>query len=145
VKSEYAESVRALVVALALAAALGACSSGSSGDTSGETSLTVRYWPSGQGGGGRETWTLRCEPAGGTLPRPAAACRRLAAAGAKILAPVAGDTACTQIYGGPQEARVVGTLAGRRVSATFSLRNGCEISRWNELSPWLLPRGGATR
>lgn len=139
--------MRALVVALAfsLAATLGACSSGSSGDTSGETSLTVRYWPGGQGAGGRETWTLRCEPAGGALPRPAAACRRLAAAGAKIFAPVPGDTACTEIYGGPQEARVVGTLAGKRVSASFNLRNGCEISRWNALSPWLLPRGGATR
>jgi hypothetical protein len=53
------------------------------------------------------------------------------------------DTVCTQIYGGPQKARVVGTLAGKRIWATVKRTNGCEIGRWNQLSPWLLPPGGA--
>ena len=52
--------------------------------------------------------------------------------------------ACTQIYGGPQMARVVGTIAGRRVWATFNRTDGCQISRWERLSPWLLPAGGVT-
>jgi hypothetical protein len=49
---------------------------------------------------------------------------------------------CTQIYGGPQVARVTGRIDGRRVWATLGRTDGCEISRWDRLSPWLLPAGG---
>ena len=128
---------------LALAAALGACGSGSSA-APGETSLTVRYWPNGRDAGARTTWTLRCEPARGTLPRPGRACTRLTSEGSKLFAPVPKNTVCTQIYGGPQVARVLGTLRGEEVSASFSRVDGCEIGRWNRLSPWLLPPGGVT-
>jgi len=93
---------------------------------------------------GRKVWILRCDPARGTLPRPAVACRRLAAGGPRLFAPLSDDLLCTQIYGGPQVARVVGTVAGKRVWATFSRQDGCHISRWNRLSPWLLPAGGVT-
>ena len=51
---------------------------------------------------------------------------------------------CTEIYGGPQKARVVGTVAGRRIWATFTRTNGCEIERWSRISPWLVPAGGVT-
>ena len=78
-------------------------------------------------------------------PRPAVACRRLAAGGPKLFAPLPPNVVCTQIYGGPQKARVVGTVAGRRVRATFTRTDGCQISRWQALSPWLLPPGGVTR
>jgi hypothetical protein len=128
---------------LALLATVVACGSAMSADTAARTSLTITYWPSGQSEGGRVTWTLRCRPARGTAPRPARACRRLAA-GAKLFAPVPPDTVCAEIYGGPQSARVVGTVNGRRVSAAFARHNGCEIERWNRLSPWLLPPGGVT-
>lgn len=128
---------------LALAATLGACGSGSSAAT-GETSLTVRYWPNGRDAGARMSWTLRCDPARGTLPRPGRACTRLTAGGTKLFAPVPKNTVCTQIYGGPQAARVVGTLRGEEVSASFNRVDGCEIGRWNRLSPWLLPPGGVT-
>lgn len=130
------------VVLLLLVAALGACSTGSAG-TSSVTSLTVTYWEDGSRMTGRKVWTLRCDPARGTLARPAVACRRLAASGARLFSPLPPDTVCTEIYGGPQTARVVGTVAGKRVWATFSRTNGCHISRWNGLSPWLLPSGGA--
>jgi hypothetical protein len=109
------------------------------------TSLRISYWDDGGVATPTEVWTLRCNPAGGTLPRPARACRKLAAGGEKLFAPLRPDTACTQIYGGPQKARVVGTVAGRRVRATFSRSDGCQISRWNALAPWLLPPGGVTR
>jgi len=49
---------------------------------------------------------------------------------------------CTEIYGGPQRARVVGTVNGRRIFATFARSNGCEIDRWQRISPWLVPAGG---
>jgi subtilisin inhibitor-like len=132
------------VLALAvLVAALAGCGSDSSAGTSGDTRLTVTYWPSGPHGGAKRTWTLRCEPAGGSLPRPAAACRKLATDPAAVAEPVPPSTVCAQIYGGPQTARIIGTVEGERVSTAFSRTNGCEISRWDTLSPWLLPRGGA--
>ena len=61
-----------------------------------------------------------------------------------MFAPVPKDIVCTEIYGGPQKARVIGTVAGHRIWATFTRENGCQIYRWNRLSPWLLPRGGVT-
>ena len=59
-------------------------------------------------------------------------------------APLPPDTVCTEIYGGPQRARVTGLLDGRHVWATFTRSNGCHIARWAKLSPWLLPPGGPT-
>lgn len=46
---------------------------------------------------------------------------------------------CTQIYGGPQTARVRGTVGDTRIDRRFSRRNGCEISDWSRVGP-LLPR-----
>lgn len=86
-----------------------------------------------------KTWTLRCEPARGTLAQPGVACRKLAAGGRKLFAPVPRSAVCTEIYGGPDIARVVGVVEGRQVWASFNLTNGCHIERWGRFSPWLLP------
>ena len=130
-------------VALAVsAAALCACAAGGAGTSQSGTALTVSYWESGRTTSDRVQWTLRCNPARGTLARPANACSKLAAGGTKLFAPVRRDVVCTQIYGGPQVARVVGTVKGNRVWASFSRTNGCQISRWDRVSPWLLPSGG---
>lgn len=129
-----------LVLAL-VAAAVPASAAGS--DAAPRTSLTVTYWAGGADAGKPLTWTLRCGPAGGTLARPAVACARLSGTGRRVFAPVPGDAVCTEIYGGPQVALVVGVVQGRRVWARVQRRNGCEIARWNRLSPWLLPAGGA--
>jgi len=120
------------VLALVLAA------SGSAA-TSSITSLKITYWPNGANESVRKTWTLRCDPAGGTVARPEVACRKLAVGGRKLFAPVSRNAICTEIYGGPEMARIVGVVDGRRVWATFSLTNGCHIGRWNRFSPWLLP------
>jgi hypothetical protein len=135
--------MRALAVLALCAAALGTAGSVAAG-TPAQTALTVTYWESGMTDSEPVRWTLRCHPPRGTLPRPAVACRRLAAGGARLFAPIPPSTVCTQIYGGPQVARVVGTVAGTRVWATFSRQDGCQIARWNRLSPWLLPAGGIT-
>ena len=94
--------------------------------------LRIVVWPEGPDRGGARTWVLRCGPAGGTLPRPAAACRRLAAV-QQPFARVPENIACIEIYGGPQVARVTGTFRGRRVWATFRRTDGCEIARWNRV------------
>jgi Subtilisin inhibitor-like len=96
------------------------------------TSLHITVWPNGQGHTPTRTYTLTCAPGGGTLPRPTSACAKLAARKAPF-APTPQGTACTQIYGGPQEARVTGRFRGRLVRAGFSLKNGCEISRWKRV------------
>lgn len=134
--------MRGLLVLLVVTGVVAACGSGSSAATARSASLTVTYWPNGMHAGASKTWRLRCGPAGGTLPRPAAACRRLAAGGPKLFAAVPKNVMCAQVYGGPQTARVVGTLDGKRISARFGRSDGCELERWNRLSPWLLPRGG---
>lgn len=36
--------------------------------------------------------------------------------------------ACTEIYGGPETARVTGTLDGRRVDASITRNDGCGIA-----------------
>jgi Subtilisin inhibitor-like len=92
-------------------------------------SLHVTVWPHGTGGAHR-TWTLRCAPVRGTLPHRAGACAKLARI-ARPFAPVPTGVACSDIYGGPQVARVAGTFRGRGVRATFNRRDGCEIARWD--------------
>jgi hypothetical protein len=97
------------------------------------TSLHVTVWPNGQGQTPKRSYTLRCAPAGGTLPHRLAACRRLAL----LKAPFAGvpkNIACTEIYGGPDEAVVTGRFRGALVRATFNRRDGCEIDRWNRVA-----------
>ena len=127
----------AAVTALALPLAAGAAPSSG-------TTIRVAYWESGARTAPDEVWTLRCDPARGTLAKPAVACRRLAAGGAKLFAPVPKGMACTEIYGGPQMARVVGVVDGRRVWATLTRSDGCQIERWSRFVPWLLPPGGST-
>ena len=135
--------MRAHVALVIAGAALSACAL-SLAATSPSTSLRVTYWKDGSNPDASVTWTLRCNPPRGSLPRKAVACRRLAAGGPKLFAPLPPDIVCTEIYGGPQKARVVGTVAGKRIWATFQRTNGCEIDRWNRVSPWLLPPGGVT-
>ncbi|MGH9119479.1 MAG: hypothetical protein ACRD0A_16870 [Acidimicrobiales bacterium] len=46
---------------------------------------------------------------------------------------------CTQQYGGPETAKVTGTIGGRRISATIDRTDGCGIAEWNLLTPLLGP------
>jgi hypothetical protein len=141
--------MRAVLALLAVCVGLVACSTASGGPSSG-TSLRIAYWEDGMGAmpplGAKPdaAWTLRCNPAGGSLARPARACDRLQTGGRALFAPLSPKVVCTEIYGGPQRARVTGVLDGRPVWATFSRSNGCHIARWARVSPWLLPPGGVT-
>ena len=116
-----------------LVAAVGCGAAQSSSSALPDTQLTMSLWAQGHGKGEPTRWTLRCNPAGGTLPRPAAACRRLAAMTAPF-APLRDDLVCTDLYGGPQQAVIAGRHQGRRIWVLLSARNGCEIARWNQLA-----------
>jgi hypothetical protein len=121
-------AVRLVAVLVATAALVGAADAATA-----PTELRIAVWAKGRDSGlPPKRWTLRCNPAGGTLPSPVQACARLLA-NLTAVKPVPPETVCTQIYGGPQEALVSGTLRGRRVWVRFNRRNGCEIARWNRL------------
>ncbi len=132
----------AIAIAASVTAALAVAVTGSSAGTP-TTSLKITYWANGTSEPGVR-WTLKCNPAGGTLQAPRRACAKLKADGTKLFAPVSPKLYCTQIYGGPQVARVVGKVGPRKISAWFDRTDGCAISRWSKASPWLLPRGGVT-
>jgi hypothetical protein len=85
-----------------------------------------------------ESWTLDCaDPGSSSHPDAEAACAALEAL-QDPFAPLPADLVCTEIYGGPQEARVTGTWNGAQVDLTVRRTNGCEISQWDSLVP-LLP------
>jgi hypothetical protein len=117
---------RLAVLALVLLAALPAAApAGSSG-----TELRITLWPRGKGGSPYR-WVLRCNPADGTLPDRRVACAKLNRT-PRPFAPVPPNTACTEQYGGPAEARVTGRYRGRRVWAHFNRADGCRIARWDK-------------
>jgi hypothetical protein len=130
--------MRVAILALVAVAATGC--GGSNSDSSG-SATTVPASPANTkleisvSIGGSEaptkTWTLEC-PDGGTLPNPDRACAKLAVLDDPF-APVPKDKACTQVFGGPEEADVTGTFRGDPVNAHFDKGNGCEIARWNSL------------
>ena len=95
------------------------------------------------GSGVTREMTLTCVPTGGDHPDPEAACSTLAAVGAGAFAPPPKDQMCTEQWGGPQVALILGTVDGVAVRARFSRTNGCEISRWDALAPLLGSAGGA--
>lgn len=79
------------------------------------------------------TWTLTCDPPGGTHPDPPAACRAIERA-ARPFEPVPDGMLCTQVYGGPETATITGTWRGAPVDAAYRRTDGCEIARWRALS-----------
>jgi len=46
---------------------------------------------------------------------------------------------CTEIYGGPDEAHIVGEIDGQAVDAVIDRANGCGIDDWDQLLAGVLP------
>ena len=96
-------------------------------------SLVVRVDEDGAKGGAQpRELKLDCEK-----PTDSAACGAAAGVSAADVRETAGDAVCTEIYGGPQEASIRGTIRGDEVDATFKRTDGCEISRWDKVKPLL--------
>lgn len=116
------------------------------GPGAGNAELSIMVKPGGSGQ--PANYTLVCRdgvPAAESQhPSAAAACAALKA-NAALLSPAPRPTvkACTQQYGGPQEATVTGSVDDLPVEATFSLRDGCEIAQWNAVKDVLGSSGGA--
>ena len=46
-----------------------------------------------------------------------------------------GGTVCTEQFGGPQTARVIGCWDGEPVDIELSRSDGCRIAQWDALGP----------
>ena len=109
----------------------------------GAIELSIRH---DDGAGNAQTGSLTCTDrerrAGGFLTRRATVDELCAKARSikRLLTTQPGrDRACTQIYGGPETARITGTIDGVRVDRRFSRTNGCEIEDFNRAGELLQP------
>ena len=105
--------------------------------------LSIRH---GDGAGNTQTGTLTCrgdvQRAGGFLTRRATVdelCAKARAIKPLLTTPSDEQRACTQIYGGPETARITGTIDGEQVDRRFSRTNGCEIADFNRAGELLQP------
>jgi Subtilisin inhibitor-like len=150
--------VRILLPAVALLGLLTACASpsgdaGAGGGSAAPTSDSAD--PAAGGGIGQadndlqveldrgdgaepESWTLTCVGfVEGSHPDAEAACQHLTAMDDPF-APLPSDIVCTEQFGGPETARILGRWSGEPVDLELSRTDGCRISQWDALGP-LLP------
>jgi hypothetical protein len=132
--------MRSLLPLCALAMLLGACGSDEAASTAPpepDTRLNITFREDKDAE--PQLTILECGPAGGDHASPEEACRRLAALEAPFEA-TPPNMACTEIYGGPETAKVTGRLGAKAVDTSFSRENGCEIARWDRHA-FLFPDG----
>jgi hypothetical protein len=91
--------------------------------------------------------TLTCDgspTATGFIADARAACDLVtgdAEARARLVGGAPAKQVCTQLYGGPQQAKVTGRIAGRPVDITVARADGCGVADWSLLQPLLGPPG----
>lgn len=89
-----------------------------------------------------ERYTVSCDGApDGDHPDVSAACSHLAPL-VEPFAALPSELACTQIYGGPETARITGRWNAADVDLEVSRTNGCLIAQWDSLGPLLPPVDG---
>lgn len=123
---------KSLIAVLLIGATTFALPSSSNASTTPYLNLHIRILKTV--GAAPQIINLTCTPDSKTLPRAHAICRALLKAGFKSFKPVPPNTACTMIYGGDQTATIKGRWGSKVVNAKFSRTNGCEITRWANLS-----------
>jgi hypothetical protein len=129
--------MRRLALGLLLAAFLAGCGSDEGTQAAGPTgelaNLVVTVDDDGARGANQPR-ELKLECA---KPTDSQACGAAAGVSAADVQKTGADTACTQIYGGPEEASIKGKIRGEAIDATFKRTDGCEISRWDRVKALL--------
>jgi hypothetical protein len=138
--------VRRWPLSLVLLALVSGCGgdSGEVASPSGSiTELQITVSPEGRPNVGRRTgsnrrrfaatysWTLRCDPPGGTYPDPARACEELAELDHPF-AETPEDAECNEIRERGPWAVVQGVYHDETVDARFDRDEDCEIARWDK-------------
>ena len=98
--------------------------------------LVVSVDPDGRGPEPPKKTRFSC-----STPRESTVCAEASALEPSDVAPVDPATACTQLFGGPETARLLGRVRSRAVDARFSRSNGCEIERWDNVAALLKAAG----
>ena len=129
--------MRRLALGFLVAALLAGCGSDGGTQAGGPTgelaSLVVTVDDDGAKGAGQpRQLELECK-----APTDSQACGAAAGVSAADLRETGDGVACTQIYGGPEEATIKGTIRGEDVDATFTRSDGCEIARWDKVKDLL--------
>jgi hypothetical protein len=137
--------MRTMLALLVAVLAVGgvACGEDSSAGDSKTVNLTVKV---SDGNGKTTQGTLACDggsaKGGGFLEDGAEEHCRDALAMEKLLtSEPASDRVCTQLYGGPQTARITGTFGAQDVARSLKRTNGCEIEDWKQANALLAPSG----
>ncbi len=141
--------VAVVVAAVALAAALGGCgeadepASAPATPSAAQVELTIVH---DDGRGERSTGTLTCADgetrAEGALRDRATAAKLCAQArrvASFLTSTPPGRRVCSQIYGGPETARITGTIDGETVDRRLKRTNGCEIADFKRVAGLLQP------
>jgi hypothetical protein len=120
------------LILLGVLAALAGCGSEAPTASGPATNLLVTVDADGTGPEAPKQLRVRCD-----AERTDDACEDIANMPPGTWEPVKPRRVCTDIFGGPEVARVSGTLAGAPLSAKFSRQNGCEVTRWTLAAPLL--------
>ena len=118
------------VVLLAAVVLVAGCGEDDGTAETGQSATTELRVTVDDGSGEAKTTVITCD-----APSDSETCQAIADMDPKTFEPVPGNVACTQQYGGPETARVTGSLDGKDVDAKFSRVNGCEIARWDAAKP----------
>ena len=136
-------AVRALSLAVAATLALAAGCGDEEGtgsptapaaSTDETADLRITLDVDGKGGEPARTRRLVCAP---NIDARYRGCDAALALPPDPAAPTPPQTACTEIYGGPDVATITGTLRGEPIDATLTRANGCEIERFDRFTPLL--------
>jgi hypothetical protein len=124
--------IAAVCVAAAAACGSTAAPSGAGASTpAAAAKVSLEITVSTTPGAPAQHWTLRCDPAGGTHPDPAAACAVLLKA-KNPFAPLPKGIMCPMIRVGAKTARIKGTYFGRQIDTTLT-EGGCQTTQWQQI------------
>jgi outer membrane lipoprotein SlyB len=129
--------MRRLAPGLLVAAALAGCGSDGGTQAAGPTGELANLIVTVDDDGAKGATQPRELKLDCAKPTDSLACGAAAGVSAADLQRTRGDVACTQIYGGPEEASIKGRIRGQNVDATFKRTDGCEISRWDRVKALL--------
>lgn len=122
------------VAGLAAVAACGSTAAPGSGSTGPGSAPKASLNISVQGAPGTAAkhWTLRCDPAGGTHPHPAAACAALLAVKNPFAKPKRHQM-CPMIMASSKRMSISGTWYGQKVHKTI-VDGGCDLALFTKLN-----------